>query len=77
MKFWPLSKLANRIGNQPVVGYLVRPLFSSNENESIILPVQEVVRSEESIVLPRMLLEPLVAKADARISAGHPMRTVA
>jgi ferredoxin len=67
MKFWPLSKLANRIGNQPVVGYLVRPLFSTNENESIILPVHEAVRSEESVVLPRELLEPLITKADARV----------
>jgi ferredoxin len=67
MKFWPLSKLANRIGNQPVIGYLVRPLFSANENESIILPVREAVRSEESVVLPRAILEPLVRKADARV----------
>ncbi|MBN1438679.1 MAG: 4Fe-4S binding protein [Anaerolineales bacterium] len=67
MKFWPLSKLANRIGNQPVIGYLVRPLFSSNENESIILPVHQVVRSEESLVVPWMILEPLITKADARV----------
>jgi ferredoxin len=67
MKFWPLSKLANRIGNQPVIGYLVRPLFSANENESIILPVHEAVRSEESVVLPREILEPLIRKADARV----------
>jgi ferredoxin len=67
MKFWPLSRLANRIGNQPVIGYFVRPLFNSNENESIILPVHEAVRSEESVVLPRELLEPLITKADARI----------
>jgi ferredoxin len=67
MKFWPLSKLANRIGNQPVVGYLVKPLFSPNENESIILPVREAVRSEESVALPRTLLEPLITKSDARV----------
>ncbi|MGD0173705.1 MAG: hypothetical protein ABSC61_04620, partial [Anaerolineales bacterium] len=67
MKFWPLSKLANRLGNQPVVGFLVRPLFSSAENESIILPVHEAVRAEESVVLPRSLLEPLIEKSDARV----------
>jgi ferredoxin len=67
MKFWPLSKLANRIGNQPVIGYLVRPLFSHNENESIILPVHEAVRSGENILLPKEILEPLITKADARV----------
>jgi ferredoxin len=67
MKFWPLSKLANRIGSQPVVGYLVRPFFKSSDNESIILPVHEVVRSEESVALPWEILEPLIAKSDARV----------
>jgi ferredoxin len=67
MKFWPLGKLANRIGNRPIIGYLVKPLFNANENESIILPVHQAVRSEESIVLPRELLEPLIRKADARV----------
>jgi ferredoxin len=67
MKFWPLSKLANRLGNQPVVGYLVRPLFNPNENESIILPVHEAVRSGENILLPKEILEPLITKADARV----------
>jgi ferredoxin len=67
MNFWPLSKVANRLGNRPVIGYMVRPLFSSVENESIILPVQKIVREEESVVLPRMLLEPLITKADARV----------
>jgi ferredoxin len=67
MKFWPLSKTANRLGNRPVVGFLVRPLFSSVDNESIILPVQMAVREEENVALPRMLLEPLISKADARV----------
>ena len=67
MNFWPLSKLANRLGNQPVVGFFVRPLFSTTENESIILPVRQAVRAEESVVLPRSLLEPLIEKSDARV----------
>jgi hypothetical protein len=67
MNFWPLSKLANRLGNQPVVGFLVRPLFNSTENESIILPVHQAVRAEESVVLPPAILEPLIAKSDARV----------
>jgi ferredoxin len=67
MKFWPLNKTANWLGNQPLVGRLVQPVFSREDYESIILPVHQAVHADESIVLPYKLLAPLVEKSDARV----------
>jgi ferredoxin len=67
MKFWPLNKTANWLGNQPVIGRLVQPVFSRDDYESIILPVHQAVHADESLVLPYKLLAPLIEKSDARI----------
>lgn len=67
MKFWPLNKTANRLAAQPFIGRLVDPVFNRSDYESVILPVHEALRADESIVLPYALLAPLVEKADARV----------
>jgi ferredoxin len=67
MRFWPLAKTANHLGRRPVIGPLVEPLFNPNENEMMIVPVREVVRSEASSILPPVMLETLVRKATARV----------
>ena len=66
IKLWPLGKFLNRLGTQPVLGPLLRPCFSADGNEAIIIPVQEAVRGTESVVLPFALLTPLVSRASAR-----------
>ena len=66
IRLWPLGKVLNRLGSQPVLGPLLRPCFSANGNEAIIIPVQEAVRGTESVVLPFPLLTPLVSRASAR-----------
>jgi ferredoxin len=66
IKLWPLGKVLNRLGSQPVLGPLLRPCFSADGNEAIIIPVQEAVRGTESVVLPFPLLNPLISQASAR-----------
>ena len=65
-RLWPLSKLVHRLGRQPLVGLLLRPLFTATVNEAVIIPVQEAVRGTESVVLPYPLLVPLVERASLR-----------
>lgn len=64
-KLWPLSRVVYWLGNRPLVGPLLRPLFDAPNNEVIILPVQETVRTPESVVLPYPLLTSLVEQASA------------
>jgi UDP-glucose 4-epimerase len=66
IKLWPLGKVLNWLGSQPVLGPLLRPCFSADGNEAIIIPVKETVRGTESVVLPFPLLAPLVSQASAR-----------
>ncbi len=66
MRLWSLGKALNRLGNQPLLGPLLRPCFDAEGHEAIILPVQEVVRGTESVVLPFPLLTALVERASAR-----------
>jgi|YNPBryBLVA2012_1023415.scaffolds.fasta_scaffold02785_5 ferredoxin len=66
VRIWPLGKVANWLGGRPLIGPLLRPLFSSEENETIVLPVHQAVRGTESVVLPYALLAPLVERASAR-----------
>jgi len=73
MKLWPLSKVAYRLGRQPILGSLIRPWFSHRIHEAVIIPVNEVVRSEESVVLPYSLLTPLVDQASACFVMTHCM----
>jgi UDP-glucose 4-epimerase len=66
MKLWPLGKIGNLLADVPLLSPLLRRYYSGDENEAIIIPVQETVRGTESVVLPRPLLEPLIASASAR-----------
>ena len=66
MKLWPLGKVLYWLSNRPVVGPLVQPYISAPGDEAIIIPVQEVVRGTESVVLPYSLLIPLVEQASTR-----------
>lgn len=65
-KLWPLGKVANILGSRPVLSSLLRPCFSTKDNEAIILPVHEAVQGTESVVLPFQLLTPLIEQASAR-----------
>ena len=64
---WPLSKAVFWLGNRPLIGPLLRPLFQMLNGEVIIIPVQEAVRGTESVVLPYPLLTPLVERASTRV----------
>ncbi len=64
--FWPVSKLLNWIGNVPLLGRLLRPLFGAEGNRSVIIPVNEAVRGTESVVLPFTLLPALIEHASHR-----------
>jgi ferredoxin len=66
MKTWPLGKVVTWLGSRPLLEPLLRSQFSADENEAVIIPVEEVVRGTESVVLPYPLLDPLVEQASAR-----------
>ena len=73
MKFWPLSKVAYKLGNQPLFGSLIRPIFSTHSNQATIIPVNEAVQRDDSIVLPYQLLDPLIEQASSRFLMSHCM----
>jgi UDP-glucose 4-epimerase len=66
IRLWPLGKFVYRLGSQPVVGALVRPLIDAAADEAVIIPVREAVQGTESVVLPYPVLTPLVERASAR-----------
>lgn len=66
MKMWSLSKAAFWLGKRPVVGPLLRPLFSTRHNQVVIIPTHETIQPVGSVVLPYYLLRPLIEKASAR-----------
>jgi len=66
VKLWPLGRIVNWLGSRPLIGPLLRPYFSAEGNEAIIIPVQEAVRGAESMLLPYPLLTPLLEQASAR-----------
>lgn len=66
LKLWPLGKIAYRLGNLPLVGRLFTLLFDLTGNEAIMIPVRQVIRGTESVVLPYSLMTPLIEQAAAR-----------
>ena len=66
MRLWPWGSVLNRLGSLPGLGSWLRPCFSAEGNEAIIIPVQEAVRGLESVVLPFPLLTPLIERASRR-----------
>jgi len=67
VKLWPLDRAINFLGRLPLVGALLRPIFSADGNEVVILPVQETVQGTESVVLPYPVLSSLVERASERV----------
>jgi UDP-glucose 4-epimerase len=66
LKLWGLGKVANRLGDVPVIGRLAAPLFRAEQNEAILIPIGEAIQGGESVVLPYPLLAPLIERASAR-----------
>ena len=66
VKLWPLGRVVDWLASRPLVGPLLRPCFSAEGNEAIVIPVQEAVRGTESVALPYPLLTPLLERASAR-----------
>lgn len=66
MRLWPLGKAVNWLGNRPLLGSILKPFFSPKDNQALIIPVQEAVQAERSVVLPYALLEPLTVRSSQR-----------
>jgi len=66
MRLWPLGKVVYWLGNRPLVGPFLRPLFDALDAEAIIIPVQEAVRGGENVALPYPLLSSIVEHASHR-----------
>jgi UDP-glucose 4-epimerase len=54
------------MGTRPLLGLLLRPLFSPSGNEAVMIPIHEAVQGDDSVVLPQPMLTPLVEKASVR-----------
>jgi UDP-glucose 4-epimerase len=65
MKMWPLSRVAFWLGKQPIIGPLLAPLFSTRNNQVVIIPVNEAIQPPGSEVLPYNLLRQLIEGASA------------
>ncbi|MGE5124485.1 MAG: DUF362 domain-containing protein [Acidobacteriaceae bacterium] len=63
---WPVYKIALWMGKQPILGSLMRPVFSAKLHQVTMIPVNEVIWRGEQTVLPYVLLEQLVEQASAR-----------
>jgi ferredoxin len=66
IRVWPLYKLGIRMGKQPGIGRLVRPVFSSKIHQVTMIPVNEAITQGEQTMLPYTLLMQLVEQASAR-----------
>ncbi len=66
MKFWPMLSVAFRLGKQPLLGSLLKPVFSSWGNQATIIPVNETIRGNGSVALPYALLLPMLERTSAR-----------
>jgi ferredoxin len=66
LSLWPLYKLGLWMGNQPVLGHLVNPVFSSKIHQVTMIPVNESINQGAHIVLPYSLLDQMVEQASSR-----------
>jgi len=66
MDLWPLYKVGLWTGNQPGMGALLKPVFSSKIHQVTIIPVNEPIQTGEQTALPYTLLTQLVEQASAR-----------
>jgi ferredoxin len=67
MKLWPLGKLQSWAAQQPLLRNFIHADVSTERNFHIIIPVDEVIDGKESVVLPSMVLEELIARASYHV----------
>lgn len=65
-RLWPMTGVALRMSRRPLLGRVMRPLYSTRLHQATIIPVNEAVPPTEHVALPYALLEPLVQRAAAR-----------
>jgi UDP-glucose 4-epimerase len=74
IRLWKLGRLANWLAKLPGIGSAIaRRLFGPDENQAILIPVNQAVRSGQSVVLPYTLLTPLIERASHRAVLNHCM----
>ncbi len=65
-RLWPLSHALNWLSRRPLMGRLLMPLLNQRCIGATIIPIQQTIQHSESVVLPHLLLEPLLAEASYR-----------
>jgi ferredoxin len=66
MKLWPMIKWIYQVAHRPLLGSPARMWLNSGSTEAVIIPVNEVIQSPKSSILPYTLLAPLIRQAAAR-----------
>lgn len=66
LSLWPLYKVGLWMGRQPVIGRLLKPVFSEKIHQVTMIPVNEAISRNDQTVLPYSLLMQLVEQASAR-----------
>ncbi|PKN66739.1 MAG: hypothetical protein CVU52_10595 [Deltaproteobacteria bacterium HGW-Deltaproteobacteria-10] len=62
--FWPLIIAGKRYSNMPVLKWLIYPFFMRPHNELTCIPINIEVKSPDSVVLPRRVIERLLDEVD-------------
>lgn len=63
---WPIIGAGKRLSNVPFFKWFIRPFFMRPFNEVTSIPIQVTVDRPESVVLPRRIIERLVADVEEK-----------
>lgn len=63
---WPIMVAGKRLSNVPFFRWLIRPFFMRPYNELTSIPIHVKVDRPDSVVLPRRILERLLADVDEK-----------
>jgi UDP-glucose 4-epimerase len=66
LRMWPLYKLGLWAGMQPLIGSLIKPVFSSKIHQVTMIPVHEAIDQGNQMVLPFSLLNQWVEQTSSR-----------
>jgi UDP-glucose 4-epimerase len=71
MQIWPLGKLESWAARQPLLRRFIHLDISPERNQHIIIPVNQVIRGTESVVLPPMVVETLIDHASHHVAMNQ------
>lgn len=67
MLLWRLGKLESWVAQQPLLKNILHVDISPERNQHIIIPVNQVIKGMESVILPAMVLEGLIMRSSYQV----------